>query len=102
VFNASKLLNCGRGRATRRRATGSPSPTASNKAKTNTSISFDPEHQRFAQTSASGVTLYIAGSGVLAERSSEAAVHCYGNAPTRVRTYQVSNKGNWGSIVRLR
>jgi RHS repeat-associated protein len=34
------------------------------------SVSFDhdPEHQRYAQTSLSGVTLYIAGGGVLAER----------------------------------
>jgi hypothetical protein len=28
----------------------------------------DPEHQRYAQTSLSGVTLYISGAGVLAER----------------------------------
>jgi hypothetical protein len=32
------------------------------------SFDHDPEHQRYAQTSLSGVTLYIAGSGVLAER----------------------------------
>jgi RHS repeat-associated protein len=34
------------------------------------SISFeqDPEHQRYAQTSPSGVTLYLSGGGVLAER----------------------------------
>jgi RHS repeat-associated protein len=48
--------------------------TASNKPATITrgtaSVSFDhdPEHQRYAQTSLSGVTLYIAGGGVLAER----------------------------------
>jgi uncharacterized protein RhaS with RHS repeats len=34
------------------------------------SVAFDhdPEHQRYAQTSLSGVTLYISGAGVLAER----------------------------------
>jgi hypothetical protein len=34
------------------------------------SVSFDhdPEHQRYAQTSMSGVTLYISAGGVLAER----------------------------------
>jgi hypothetical protein len=48
--------------------------TASNKPATITrgtaSVSFDhdPEHQRYAQTSLSGVTLYISGGGVLAER----------------------------------
>jgi RHS repeat-associated protein len=48
--------------------------TAFNKPATITrgtaSVSFDhdPEHQRYAQTSLSGVTLYIAGGGVLAER----------------------------------
>jgi hypothetical protein len=48
--------------------------TPSNKAKTITcgtaSIAFDhdPEHQRYAQTSLAGVTFYLAGAGVLAER----------------------------------
>jgi YD repeat-containing protein len=48
--------------------------TASNKAKTitrgTTTVSFehDPEHQRTSQVSANGLTLYIAGGGVLAER----------------------------------
>lgn len=48
--------------------------TASNKTATitrgTTSISFDhdPEHQRYSQLSASGLTLYIGGGGVLAER----------------------------------
>jgi RHS repeat-associated protein len=32
------------------------------------SFDHDPEHQRYAQTSLSGVTLYISGGGVLAER----------------------------------
>ncbi|HEY7550089.1 MAG TPA: RHS repeat-associated core domain-containing protein, partial [Hyphomicrobiaceae bacterium] len=48
--------------------------TAFNKPATITrgtaSISFDhdPEHQRYAQTSLSGVTFYLSGGGVLAER----------------------------------
>jgi hypothetical protein len=48
--------------------------TPSNKAKTitrgTTTLAFDhdPEHQRFAQTGPSGVTLYLSGMGVLAER----------------------------------
>jgi hypothetical protein len=48
--------------------------TASNKAKTITrgtaTVTFehDPEHQRFAQSGPSGVTLYLSGMGVLAER----------------------------------
>jgi hypothetical protein len=44
------------------------------------SVSFDhdPEHQRYAQTSLSGVTLYIAGGGVRRSASPAPAASCAG------------------------
>ena len=43
-------------------------PETITRGTTQVAFQHDPEHQRFAQTSPSGVTLYFSGMGVLAEK----------------------------------
>jgi hypothetical protein len=43
-------------------------PTSITRGTSTIGFSHDPEHQRFQQTAPGGTTLYIAGSGILAER----------------------------------